>query len=110
MTNQFATPGLGSIMAGRYWSGGGQLLLSAGGFVLVLAWVALPMRESYNMIYSDAPPRSFVWLGVAGGVLFLVSWFWALITSINVVRRAKMDEQTDRTNLPPTITKPPQQM
>jgi hypothetical protein len=110
LTNQFATPGLGSLMAGRFLAGSGQLLLAVGGFVMVVAWVGLTMHESYNLMYSDAPPKSFAWLGVAGGVLFGISWFWALVTSIRLVRQAKADEEAGRANLPPRITNTPKEM
>src|SRR6267142_5883224 len=36
--NQFATPGLGSLMARRWFAGTGQLVLAVAGFCLLVGW------------------------------------------------------------------------
>ena len=39
LLNQLATPGLGSLMAGRWLAGVGQLALAVAGFVMVVVGV-----------------------------------------------------------------------
>jgi hypothetical protein len=101
LINQFATPGLGSLMAGRWFSGIPQILLALAGCGLVVAWVALTLRESYKLMDFSAEPVSYAWLGETGGVIFAVSWIWALITSIQIFREAK----TRPPALPPELPK-----
>ena len=45
--NQFATPGLGSLMAGRYLAGSIQLLLALAGFTLIVAWFFMVLNAAY---------------------------------------------------------------
>ena len=51
--NQLATPGLGSLIAGRRLAGGGQLLLSLSGFVLVTVWFWRLMLQFYGQISGN---------------------------------------------------------
>jgi hypothetical protein len=107
LTNQLATPGLGSLMGGRLLAGGGQLLLSLSGFGLFVIWFALTLRESYRMIYSDETPTSYIWVGLAGALIFAAAWIWALVTSISLLRQSKVDDQAEQAAAPPRITSPP---
>src|ERR1017187_537525 len=86
LINQFATPGLGSLMARRFAAGIGQLSLALVGFALTVAWFSLTMVQTYNQISDDAPAKSFGWLGAAGALVFAVSWLWALATSLSLLR------------------------
>jgi hypothetical protein len=90
--NQFATPGLGSIMAGRRIAGAGQLLLAVAGFVLVILWFVKTVVQSYNEVIGGIPPQSRGWFGAAGVLVFATSWLWALVTSLQILRAAKQDE------------------
>lgn len=92
LINQLATPGLGSCMAGRWVAGIGQLLLAVAGFVLIIGWFGLVATNTYNLVVSDAEPKPAAWLGEAGGLTFLVSWLWALVTSFQILHTAKGDE------------------
>jgi hypothetical protein len=92
LINQFATPGLGSLMAGRPWAGIGQLLVAVAGFVLVMVWFALRMSQLYNQVVNDAQPQSAAWVGVAGAALFAAAWLWSLVTSLSVLREARAAE------------------
>ena len=92
LINQFATPGLGSLMAGRPVAGIGQLLIAVAGFVLVMLWFALRMSQLYNEVVNDAQPQSTAWAGEAGAVLFAAAWLWSLVTSLNVLREARASE------------------
>lgn len=77
-------------MAGRWLSGIPQLLLAIIGCGMVLVWFFLTLREAYRLSdFSSAEPKSYAWLGITGAVIFAVSWFWALITSIQIFREAR---------------------
>jgi len=78
-------PGLGTFVAGRRFAGALQLIVSQGGFLLMLLWAILYalswMRQ--EKIPEDLGPGS--WLGVLGVVFFVLAWFWSLISSIVIV-------------------------
>ena len=104
MINQFATPGLGSLMARRFAAGLGQLLLAILGFILVLAWfksLAVFYYDLWN--YRDAVPVDHR-LGIGGLLLFASAWLWALLTSLRLLREAKQAaRQTPGQERPPVI-------
>jgi hypothetical protein len=91
--NQFATPGLGSLLAGRFVPGLGQLLLAVTGFGLLLAWFIRVMIAYYGLIATTASnaephvPPPVLWK--AGVVLFGAAWLWALVTSVSLLREAR---------------------
>ena len=87
--NQLATPGLGSLIARRYLSGIGQLVLAIAGFVLFLLWFVGVMRQFYGQIEGNVEVKSVAWLGLAGLGLFAAAWVWALVTSISLLREAR---------------------
>lgn len=98
LVNQLATPGLGSLLAGRYVAGAGQLLLALAGFGMVLGWFALIMIQTYNDIEGQtASSKSYGWLGEAGAITFAVSWLWALVTSLSLLREAGRQESESPT-------------
>jgi hypothetical protein len=85
--NLLVLPGLGSLLAKRK-IGWFQIILAVLGAILTilgmitvaLHWVAtqqLPMGSGY-----------YVWLTL-GVVLFGAAWFWALITSLLILRQTK---------------------
>src|SRR5580698_1676954 len=73
--NQFATPGLGSLMARRYVAGTIQLLLAVVGFGLVMGWFIQLMLSMYRLAV-DLPPVSnpYPWMGKTGALIFFVAW------------------------------------
>jgi len=89
LVNQFATPGLGSLMAGRWIAGSGQLALALAGFVMVMVWFFKIMIQYLGQITGDVQPRPVGWIGVTGGILFVASWFWALVTSVSLLFEAR---------------------
>jgi serine protease Do len=101
LLNQCATPGLGSLMAGRRLAGIGQLLLSIAGFLMVLGWFGLLALQTYEQLINDAQPKSVARLGEAGAVIFIAAWLWSLITSLSVLREARANEH--RSVTPPVI-------
>jgi 4a-hydroxytetrahydrobiopterin dehydratase len=87
--NQLATPGLGSLLCGRWIAGTGQLLLSIAGFALVLAWFFKEMIPYYGMMFSDAPPKlPSLKMLADGGILFGIAWLWSAVTSFSLMREA----------------------
>lgn len=107
LINQFATPGLGSLMAGRWIAGTGQLLLALAGFVFVVVWFIETMGQAYDQISGDVTPHSAAGVGETGAGLFLLGWFWALVTSISLVARAKSEEPAaSQSMLPPPANRP----
>ena len=89
LINQLATPGLGSVLAGRYLSGAGQLLLAITGFSLFVLWFVAIMRQFYGQIQGDVEIKPVGWIGLAGLAVFAAAWLWALATSISIMRELK---------------------
>ena len=100
LINQLATPGLGSLMAGRHVAGSGQLLLALAGFGLVLAWFIALLTQMYQQLDSDAQPKSVAWLGELGALIFAAAWLWALITSLSLLREASANEAQPKPPIP----------
>lgn len=93
LINQLATPGLGSLLAGRYWAGLGQLLLAIVGFILVVIWFVLFSIHTYQQFEGAAGQVSVGWVGELGALIFVAAWLWALITSVSVLRQARASDQ-----------------
>jgi hypothetical protein len=108
LVNQFATPGLGSLMGGRWVAGIGQLLLAVAGFVLVIAWFVLVMiREFGSLSLQDNSATTLpAHLGEAGGLTFAASWLWALVTSLSLLRDSKKPGDPGSGGVPPRIDDP----
>lgn len=106
LINQFATPGLGSLMAGRWLAGTGQLLLALAGFVFVIVWFIETMGQAYDQITGEVTPHSAAGVGETGAGLFLLAWFWALVTSISLVTRAKSEEPAASQTIPTPTANP----
>jgi hypothetical protein len=107
LINQFATPGLGSLMAGRWIAGIGQLLLALAGFALVVMWFFETMIQVYDEINGDATPHSVARLGETGALLFILAWLWALVTSVSLVTNVKSEPPVASQTVPPAAINPP---
>lgn len=92
ITNQLATPGLGSLMGGRFWVGLGQIALAVVGFLFVMAWFFLTILESWHLAESNAQPKSYTRLAIIGALVFVLAWIWSLVTSIQLLREAKRNQ------------------
>ena len=88
LLNQFATPGLGSLMARRWGAGIGQLLVAGAGFLMFVGWFIRTLIGYYSLIGGATPPPMSYTLAIAGIATFAVSWFWSLATSISLLREA----------------------
>jgi len=89
LVNQCATPGLGSLMAGRWIAGSGQLALAVAGFVMVIVWFFKIMIQYFGQITGDVQPHPVGWIGMTGGIMFVASWLWAWVTSISLFFEAR---------------------
>lgn len=87
--NQFATPGLGSLMAGFYLVGTLQLLFALAGFTLLMVWVVLLLKTAYTIMQSSGEPETPHILGWMGLGNFLFAWGWSWFTSLKVLREAQ---------------------
>lgn len=76
-------------MARRWLAGGGQLLLSLAGFILVMVWFLEEMIPYYRLMYDDESPHSpNLKLLATGAVIFVIAWLWSLVTSVSLMREA----------------------
>lgn len=106
LVNQFATPGLGSLMGGKIVAGIGQLLLALLGAGFVILWFVKLLGEEVNLAEMETPVSYAKW-GVAGACFFIASWLWSLLTSISMIREAKEQEPKPPPPAPPRIINPP---
>src|SRR5687768_2409324 len=81
--NLLVTPGLGTLMAGRFFVGAAQLALAVAGFVLLMKWFFVLF---WAMIEGRSWPPSWEWQ--MGAILFGIGWLGALWSSVNIVRAA----------------------
>ena len=101
LLNQFATPGLGSLLARRWIAGSGQLLFAFAGFILLMGWLFQKMRLLYGQMFgTNLPQNAGHELGKWGAIIFMAAWFWSLVTSIQLLKCAK-DNQASA--IPPRI-------
>lgn len=85
-------PGLGSLLAGRRLAGIGQIILVAAGSVMLFVWLFKVLTEYYALMFSDVRPQAIGWIGGTGGILFVISWLWAAVTSFSLFREASLQE------------------
>jgi hypothetical protein len=110
LVNLAATPGLGSLMARRMVAGIGQLLLALAGFVLIVGWMFELFRRVYlQQLGEPVPPDSSDWMWRWGTICFGAGWLWSLVTSLNLLRRAKADVPAQTRPVPPRMTDLPGQ-
>jgi 4a-hydroxytetrahydrobiopterin dehydratase len=89
LLNLLGTPGLGSLMGRRWFAGAGQLVLSIGGFALVMAWAVGMIIHYYGLAFgSTAPHPANLKMLVMGTVLFAAAWLWSAATSFSLLREA----------------------
>ena len=106
LLNQLATPGLGSLLCGRWAAGSGQLLLSVAGFILIIVWFIREMIPYYGLMYSDESPHlPGLKMFAVGGNLFAIAWVWSAFTSFSLLREASAVRMRSLENsaAPPTL-------
>src|SRR5688572_8450340 len=80
--NLLATPGLGTIMAGRIFAGLLQLAFAGAGFLLIIMWFVALFR---SLAGTGAAGPAWYWqLGLSS---FLVGWLGSLWTSLDLIRK-----------------------
>jgi hypothetical protein len=99
LINQLLTPGLGTLVAGRLWSGLIELAIAFVGFGFVMAWFFIFFKLIATAEDLEAGLRPRAWLVVVGLGLFGLAWLLSLISGINIVRRSGGDE----TRRPPRL-------
>ena len=93
LVNQFATPGLGSLLGRRWMAGAGQLTLSVTGFTFFIVWFVKIMMQFYGMIQGNVEVKPVSWIAWTGLVLFAISWLWALVTSVSLWRQSVQEQE-----------------
>jgi 4a-hydroxytetrahydrobiopterin dehydratase len=88
LLNIFLFPGLGSLRAGRWLAGGGQIIFVVTGSTMLFIWFFKELSQYYGLMYGDVQPQAVGWIGETGGVLFAISWLWASVTSLSLFREA----------------------
>ena len=88
LINILVFPGLGSLRAGRWVAGMGQLILVLSGTALLLVWLYKVLSQYYGLMFGDVKPEPVAWLGVTGGIIFGLAWLWAGVTSISLFHQA----------------------
>jgi hypothetical protein len=89
LTNVLVLPGLGSILGGNR-VGWVQAPLAIAGFVLTSVW-AVSFAVGWvraGTFPSEGGPH--LRLGLVGVALFVVAWFWALGTSLRILRQSRV--------------------
>ena len=93
LLNQLATPGLGSLLAGRWIAGTGQLLCSVAGCILLMVWFIKLMLQYYGEMSGNVTPTPVAWMGWWGGGLFIGSWLWSGYTSLSLFLQASQSQK-----------------
>jgi hypothetical protein len=93
LINQCATPGLGSLMGGRYIAGGGQLVLALVGAAFIMAWFFNVMKVAYTLMQSTGEPEMQHWMGILGFALLGLAWLWAWVSSLSLLSEARLNVQ-----------------
>lgn len=112
VTLNFTLSGLGSLKAGRIFTGVAQLVTVFAGFFLLLAWMFKWIYRIYQSQIGETvspPPAAWLWqLGIAG---FAISYVWMLLTCASLMRQSKAQENEAGQSVPPKLSgasgKPP---
>jgi hypothetical protein len=88
LLNLFVLPGLGSLIVRQPLKAAIQIILALGGFALTIAGGG-PMLETIVRT-NELPDQlgSSFWMALAGVVLFLIAWIWALSGSVSTLTKS----------------------
>ena len=102
--NLLATPGLGTLWAGRKAAGRGQLFFSIAGFCLIVYYIFAMCFGSVQSAVSETtfvPPPAWTWqLGV---VFFGVGWLWSFVSCVSIVMEARRGAGLVSRRAPPIL-------
>ena len=106
LVNILVFPGLGSLRAGRWGAGIGQVTLVTAGSGMLLLWLYKELSQYYGQMFGDVKPEACGWIGATGGILFCISWLWAGVTSLSLFREAAKTRPAPPPVLPPRAPGP----
>jgi len=99
-----ATPGTGSIRAGRRLTGICQLGLALIGFGFGCGWILGWCHRIFQAeIGETVSQNSIRWLWMSSAACFGLSWSWTFITCVSLLRQAKKNELEHSKNVPPIL-------
>lgn len=81
--NLLVTPGLGTMMAGKFLVGAVQLAFASAGFILIMKWFYSLFR---SVVAGSAWGAAWEWQ--VGACLFGIGWLGSLWSSVNLMREA----------------------
>jgi len=97
LLNLFVLPGLGSLIVRQPLKAAIQIVLALGGFALTIASIAGLARLRDTILRTNELPdqlgNSF-WMAIAGIVLFLIAWVWALTGSVSALTGKSGDKRS----------------
>ncbi|MCX8156962.1 MAG: hypothetical protein N3J91_11040 [Verrucomicrobiae bacterium] len=99
--NLFLWPGLGTILARRK-SGLVQMGISGGGLIMALVGLVGFYGRWFTTTEFPGWRDRYILLFLVGLALFILTWLWALVSSIQLIRAAR-----SRENHPPAASPPP---
>jgi len=96
--NQFAFPGLGTILMERR-VGYLQAILMVAGFILATGfalWVIVcairyAMNPAWDEVDFRAAYQPFKWALFSGLALCAIAWLWALTSSVGILRQSRLE-------------------
>lgn len=101
MTNVLVLPGLGSVTVGYRIAGFIQIFLSVVGMGITIGWFAWFFMDYYKTRELQEAIQVRLWLGFTGVGLFMLSWTWALATSLHIIMQVY---SSDKKDTPPRIS------
>jgi 4a-hydroxytetrahydrobiopterin dehydratase len=107
--NLLATPGLGTLWAGRKAAGRGQLFFSIAGFCLIVYYIFAMCFGSVDAAVSETPfvpPSAWVWQ--AGVGFFGIGWLWSFVSSVSIVMEARRGAGQVSRPAPPILAGEPE--
>lgn len=97
--NLLATPGLGTIFAGRFFVGALQLAAAASGFLLIMKWFYDLIQAAFT---GNVSAPSWEWR--SGVLFFIAGWLASAWSSFNFVRAASAQSIPQRSlQTPPKL-------
>lgn len=80
---------------------------------MVAVWFVKVLIQYYGQISGNVEVKPVGWIGATGGILFVVSWLWALVTSVSLYREAQknataeFEKTQSQLRVPPRLDEPP---
>ena len=65
---------------------------------MLFIWLDKVLSQYYGLMFDDVKPQAVGWIGEIAGVLFVISWLWASVTSLSLFRQAAAQESPSLEN------------